>query len=86
MALNKLDKLVDLENFSNNFDNKFQNIEAEMAVIGCLLWDNRNYEKIADLLLEEHFTNKNNKIIFKTIKNLLEKNILVSPITILSTS
>ena len=86
MALNKLDKLVDLENFSNNFDNKFQNIEAEMAVIGCLLLDNRNYEKIADLLLEEHFTNKNNKIIFKTIKNLLEKNILVSPITILSTS
>ena len=82
MALKKLDKLVDLEKFDNNFDNKFQNIEAEIAVIGCLLWDNRNYEKIADLLNEDHFINKNNKIIFKTIKNLLDKNILVSPITL----
>mgnify|MGYP001147841819 FL=1 len=45
MALKKLDKLVDLEKFDNNFDNKFQNIEAEIAVIGCLLWDNRNYER-----------------------------------------
>ena len=42
MVLNKLDKLVDLENFENNFYNKFQNIEAEIAVIGCILWDNRN--------------------------------------------
>ena len=50
MSLKKLDKLVDLEKFDNNFDNKFQNIEAEIAVIGCLLWDNRNYDKIADLL------------------------------------
>ena len=82
MALKKLDKLVDLEKFDNNFDNKFQNIEAEIAVIGCLLWDNRNYEKIADLLNDDHFNNKNNKIIFKTIKNLLDKNILVSPITL----
>ena len=48
MALNKLDKLANLENFDNNFYNKFQNIEAEIAVIGCLLWDNRNYEKIAN--------------------------------------
>ena len=82
MVLNKLDKLVDLENFENNFYNKFQNIEAEIAVIGCILWDNRNYEKIADLLNDDHFTNKNNKIIFKTIKNLLDKNLLVSPITL----
>ena len=82
MVLNKLNKFVDLENFENNFYNKFQNIEAEIAVIGCLLWDNRNYEKIADLLNDDHFTNKNNKIIFKTIKNLLDKNLLVSPITL----
>ena len=24
--------------------------DAEIAVIGCLLWDNRTYEKIADFL------------------------------------
>jgi len=77
-----MDKLVDLKNTENNFYNKFQNIEAEIAVIGCLLWDNRNYEKIADLLNQDHFTNTNNKIIFKTIQNLLDKNLLVSPITL----
>ena len=26
------------------------NIDAEIAIIGCLLWDNRNYEKIADFI------------------------------------
>ena len=61
---------------------KFENIDAEIAIIGCLLWDNNNYEKIADIINEEHFTNENNKLIFKTIKNLLDKNSLVSPITL----
>ena len=44
--------------------------------------DNRNYEKISEFLNEEHFVDENNKIIFRTIKNLLDKNILVSPITL----
>ena len=66
---------------SGNID-KFENIDAEIAIIGCLLWDNNNYEKIADIFNEEHFTNENNKLIFKTIKNLLDKNSLVSPITL----
>jgi Replicative DNA helicase len=46
------------------------------------LWDNRNYEKISDFLHEDHFVDENNKHIYKIIKNLLEKNILVSPITL----
>ena len=49
-----------------NFE-KFHNIDAENAIIGCLLWDNKNYEKIADIVNEDHFTNENNKTIFKTI-------------------
>lgn len=61
---------------------KFQNFDAEVAIIGCLLWDNRSYEKIADFLTEDHFANLNNKLIFSTIKKLLEKNILVTPITL----
>jgi replicative DNA helicase len=61
---------------------KFENFDAEIAVIGCLLWDNRSYEKIADFLTEEHFTDLNNKNIFSTIKQLLDKNILVTPITL----
>ena len=47
---------------------KLTNYDAEIAVIGCLLWDNRSYEKIADFLNEAHFADINNKKIFKTIK------------------
>lgn len=61
---------------------KFDNFDAEIAVIGCLLWDNKSYEKIADFLTEDHFLDNNNKYIFKIIKRLLDKNILVSPITL----
>ena len=43
---------------------KFANFDAEIAVIGCLLWDNRTYEKIADFLTEDHFTDLNNKKIY----------------------
>ena len=70
----------DKEEYNNK--NKFSNVEAETALIGCILWDNRNYEKVSEFLTEEHFVDSNNQIIFKTIKNLLEKNILVSPITL----
>ena len=61
---------------------KLTNFDAEIAVIGCLLWDNKTYEKIADFLNEDHFTDLNNKNIFKIIKRLLDQNILVTPITL----
>ena len=60
----------------------FSNIDAEIALIGCILIDNRNYEKVSDFLTEEHFVDQNNQLIYKTIKNLLENNTLVSPITL----
>jgi len=75
---------VELINSNQNSSDEvnFSNIEAEIALIGCILWDNRNYEKVSDFLNEDHFVDETNKIIFSTIKNLLEKNILVSPITL----
>ena len=76
-----LKEVVNIDNNQNNLE-KFSNIEAELALIGCLLWDNRNYEKIADFLSENHFIDKNNQLIYKTIKGLLDKNVLVSPITL----
>ena len=60
----------------------FLNLDAEIALIGCILYDNLNYEKIADFLDEKHFVDKNNQKLFNTIKSLLDKNILVSPITL----
>jgi len=69
------------QNIANNED-IFSNTEAELALIGCILWDNRNYEKVSDFLNENHFVDETNKIVYLTIKNLLDKNILVSPITL----
>ena len=82
MAINNIDKLKKTD--EHNFLDKFENFDAEIAVIGCLLWDNRSYEKIADFLTHEHFTDPNNQHIFSTIKKLLDKNILVTPITLKS--
>ena len=70
------------KNDDKDFLDKFQNYDAEIAIIGCILWDNRSYEKVADFLVEDHFSDDNNKLIFSTIKKLLDKNILVSPITL----
>ena len=61
---------------------QFTNFEAEIAVIGCLLWDNRTYEKFSDFLIEDHFTDLNHRKIFQVIKRLLDQNILVTPITL----
>jgi len=77
--------LNNLKKFSDNDKvllEKFENFDAEIAIIGCLLWDNRSYEKIADFLTEDHFSDLKNKTIFSTIKKLLDKNILVTPITL----
>ena len=78
----ELNQIVKIPSNEDQVTNTFSNIEAEIALIGCLLWDNRNYEKISDLIDDFHFVDENNQIIFKQIKELLNKNILVSPITL----
>ena len=75
-------ELLNSNNSTNTEENIFSNTEAELALIGCILWDNRNYEKVSDFLNENHFVDEANKTIFTTIRNLLDKNILVSPITL----
>ncbi len=75
-------ELINSNQTNQTEDNNFSNTDAELAVIGCILWDNKNYEKISDFLNETHFVDETNKTIFSTIKNLLDKNILVSPITL----
>ena len=62
MPLNSLQSIQDKEN--QEITEKFQNFDAGMAIIGCLLWDNKSYEKIADFLTEDHFIDLNNKNIF----------------------
>ncbi len=76
------DKIVKITNKDEKINQNFSNLDAEVALIGCLLWDNRNFEKISDFLEEIHFVDENHQLIFKKIKELLNKNILVSPITL----
>ena len=75
-------KILNLLNNEEKNIEKLANIDAEIALIGCLLWDNKNYEKISDFLDESHFVDQSHQVIFKQIKELLNKNILVSPITL----
>ena len=76
------DKIVKITNKDEQINQNFSNLDAEVALIGCLLWDNRNFEKISDFLEEIHFVDENHQLIFKKIKELLNKNVLVSPITL----
>ena len=75
-------ELIDSGTKSENLEKNLFNIDAEIALIGCLLWDNKHYEKVSEFLKEEHFVDENNRKIYKTIASLLDKNILVSPITL----
>ena len=43
------DKVVKISS-NEKIEDTLSNIEAEIALIGCLLWDNRNYEKISDFI------------------------------------
>ena len=60
-------EVINLEKENSKTSDIFTNIEAEQALIGSILWDNKNYEKIADFLEDKHFVEPNNQIIFKTI-------------------
>ena len=75
MVLNNLQKKSEIKD--DEILEKFENFDAEIAIIGCLLWDNRSYEKIADFLTEDHFSDLKNKTIFSTIKKLLDKDLYV---------
>ena len=70
-------ELIDSGTKSENLEKNLFNIDAEIALIGCLLWDNKHYEKVSEFLKEEHFVDENNRKIYKTIASLLDKNILV---------
>ena len=81
MASPDLKEIKSSTPLTSDIDN-LTNFEAEIAIIGCLLWDNRSYEKIADFLHDQHFSDENNKRIYSVIKKLLDQNILVTPITL----
>ncbi|WP_240126275.1 replicative DNA helicase [Thermomonas alba] len=51
-----------------------QSIEAEQAVLGGLMLDPSAYDRIADMLLEEDFYRRDHQLIYRAIRELVEKN------------
>ncbi len=57
------------------------NIEAEQALLGALLTNNRAYDRVSDFLAAEHFANRVNGRIFEAIARRIEAGQLADPVT-----
>jgi replicative DNA helicase len=55
---------------------------AEMAMLACLLQDNRTYERIADTLKPEYFSDPGHRRIYETIAAVIAKGGRANPITL----
>ncbi len=58
------------------------NFEAEMALLGALLSNNRAYDRISEFLLPEHFADARHGKIYDAIKRLVEMGQVADPITL----
>ena len=59
-----------------------QSIEAEQAVLGCLLIDPEAVSKTMHILTEKSFFNSSHAHIYTAISNLFEKNDTIDNITV----
>jgi replicative DNA helicase len=59
-----------------------KNIEAEQALIGAILSNNKNYEKIADILKPEYFADATHRKIFDVMSKLIVKGHVADVITL----
>jgi replicative DNA helicase len=58
------------------------NIDAEQIVIGSILINNENINKVGDFLLPENFFEPLHGKIFETIQKLTDKGIIANPVTL----
>jgi replicative DNA helicase len=56
--------------------------EAEMALLGAILANNRAYDRVAEFLLPEHFVDPRHRRIFEAIGRLVEKGAQADAITL----
>ncbi|MEE8657952.1 Replicative DNA helicase [Acetobacteraceae bacterium EV16G] len=57
------------------------NLEAEMALLGALLTNNKAYEHVSDFLAAEHFANAVHGKIYGAIARRIDRGMLADPIT-----
>ena len=58
------------------------NVEAEQALLGAILADNRTYERVADFLRAEHFASEAHRDIYGAIRLMRARGELANPITL----
>lgn len=60
------------------------NIEAEQAILGALLYDNRLLDRVEDRLKSEHFYHPAHQRIFRAINTLVSRGQIATPVTLKS--
>ena len=58
------------------------NAQAEQALLGALLANNKAYERVSDFLAQEHFADPIHGRIFQAIARRCEQNQVADPITL----
>lgn len=58
------------------------NYEAEQAVLGAILMDNRAYDRVSEFLRPEHFADPSHGKIFDVCQRLMDAGKLASPVTL----
>ena len=59
-----------------------QNTDAEQALLGAILSNNRALEKVSEFLLPEHFVNPAHKKIYQACRTYIEQGRIADPITL----
>ena len=58
------------------------NYEAERALLGAILMNNRAYERVADFLLPEHFAEPVNARVFEALSSTINRGAPANPVTL----
>ncbi len=58
------------------------NIEAEQALLGAILYNNKAFERVSDFLLPEHFYDPVHALIYENSSELIKRGQIASPITL----
>jgi len=58
------------------------NFEAEMALLGAILSNNRAYDRVSEFLLPEHFADARHQRIYDAVRRLIELGQIADPVTL----
>ena len=67
---------------SDVFRSPPHNIEAERALIGAIMLNNRAYEAVSDYLRSEHFSDPVHAKVYESASRLMEQGHQANPITL----